>query len=100
MKQFQPGDDVWGDLSFPYGFGTFAEYVSVSEKCISAETGQHDIRGSIDLPSCGNHFPANGLRDKGQIQPGQKVLINGAGGGMGSFAVQIAKYYGAEVTGV
>ena len=99
VKQFQPGDDVWGDLSFPYGFGCFAEYVSVSEKALALKPASMTFEEAATYPQAGI-IALQSLRDKGQIQPGQKVLINGAGGGMGSFAVQIAKLYGAEVTGV
>ena len=99
VKQFQPGDDVWGDLSFPYGFGTFAEYVSVSETALALKPASMTFEEASTYPQVAI-ISLQSLRDKGQIQPGQKVLINGAGGGMGSFAVQIAKYYGAEVTGV
>ena len=99
VKQFQPGDDVWGDLSFPYGFGTFAEYVCVSEKALALKPASMTFEEATTYPHSAIITLQN-LRDKGQIQPGQKVLINGAGGGMGTFAVQIAKYYGAEVTGV
>ncbi len=99
VKQFQPGDDVWGDLSFPYGFGSFAEYVSVSENALAPKPASMTFEEAATYPHSAI-IVLQSLRDKGQIQPGQKVLINGAGGGMGTFAVQIAKYYGAEVTGV
>jgi NADPH:quinone reductase-like Zn-dependent oxidoreductase len=99
VKQFQPGDDVWGDLSFPYGFGTFAEYVCVSENALALKPASMTYEEASTYPQAAI-IPLQSLRDKGQIQPGQKVLINGAGGGQGTFAVQIAKYYGAEVTGV
>jgi NADPH:quinone reductase-like Zn-dependent oxidoreductase len=99
VKQFQPGDEVWGDLSFPYGFGTFAEYVSVSENALSLKPASMTFAEASTYPQAAL-IPLQTLRDKGQIQPGQKVLINGAGGGQGTFAVQIAKHFGAEVTGV
>jgi NADPH:quinone reductase-like Zn-dependent oxidoreductase len=99
VEQFQPGDDVWGDLSFPYGFGTFAEYVAVSEKALALKPASMTFEEAATYPQAAI-IALQSLRDKGQIQPGQKVLINGAGGGMGTFAVQIAKFYGAEVTGV
>jgi len=99
VKQFQPGDEVWGDLSFPYGFGTFAEYVSVSEEALAPKPASMSFEEASTYPQAAI-ISLQTLRDKGQIQPGQKVLINGAGGGMGTFAVQIAKLYGAEVTGV
>jgi NADPH:quinone reductase-like Zn-dependent oxidoreductase len=99
VKQFQPGDDVWGDLSFPYGFGTFAEYVSVSEEALAHKPACMTFEEASTYPQAGI-IPLQTLRDKAHIQPGSKVLINGAGGGMGTFAVQMAKLYGAEVTGV
>jgi len=99
VKQFQPGDEVWGDLSFPYGFGTFAEYVCVSENALTLKPSSMTFEEASTYPQAAI-ISLQSLRDKGQIQPGQKVLINGAGGGQGTFAVQIAKLYGAEVTGV
>ncbi len=99
VKQLKPGNDVWGDLSFPYGYGTFAEYVSVSENALSLKPARMTFEEASTYPQAAI-IPLQSFRDKGQIQPGQKVLINGAGGGQGTFAVQIAKYYGAEVTGV
>ena len=99
VKQLQPGDEVWGDLSFPYGFGTFAEYVAVSEKALSRKPTSMTFEEASTYPQAGI-IPLQTFRDKAQIQPGHKVLVNGAGGGQGTFAVQIAKYYGAEVTAV
>ncbi|MBK5101880.1 MAG: NAD(P)-dependent alcohol dehydrogenase [Desulfobacteraceae bacterium] len=99
VKQLQPGDEIWGDLSFPYGYGTFAEYVCVSENALVMKPASMTFEEASTYPQSAI-ISLQSLRDKGQIQPGQKVLINGAGGGMGTFAVQLAKYYGAEVTGV
>jgi NADPH:quinone reductase-like Zn-dependent oxidoreductase len=99
VEQFQPGDEIWGDLSFPYGFGTFAEYVCVSESALALKPASMTFEEAATYPHSAI-IPLQNLRDRGQIQPGHKVLINGAGGGMGTFAVQIAKHYGAEVTGV
>jgi len=99
VKQLKPGDEVWGDLSFPYGYGTFAEYVSVSEKALAVKPASMTFEEASTYPQAAI-IPLQTLRDKGRVQPGQTVLINGAGGGQGTFAVQIAKYYGAEVTGV
>ena len=99
VKQFQPGDDIWGDLSFPYGYGTFAEYVCVSENALTLKPASMTFEEASTYPQSAI-ISLQSLRDKGRIQPGQRVLINGAGGGMGTFAVQIAKYFGAEVTGV
>jgi len=98
VKQFQPGDEVFGDL-FMCGFGAFAEYVCVPEKVLDLKPASMTFEEVVTYPQAGL-IALQSLRGKGQIKPGQKVLINGAGGGMGTFAVQIAKYYGAEVTGV
>jgi len=99
VVQFQPGDEVWGDLSFPHGLGAFAEYVSVSEEALAPKPASMTFEEAATYPQAAI-VALQSLRDKGQIQPGHKVLINGAGGGMGTFAVQLAKYFGAEVTGV
>ncbi len=98
VKQFQPGDEVFGDLS-GYGFGGFAEYVCARENVLVLKPASMTFEEAAAVPQAAV-LALQGLRDKGQIQPGQKVLINGAGGGAGTFAVQIAKSYGAEVTGV
>jgi len=98
VKQFQPGDGVFGDL-FMCGFGAFAEYVCVPENILYLKPASMTFEEVATLPQAGL-IALQGLRGKRQIQPGQKVLINGAGGGMGTFAVQIAKYFGAVVTGV
>jgi NADPH:quinone reductase-like Zn-dependent oxidoreductase len=99
VQRLRPGDEVWGDLSFPYGFGTFAEYVCVSEDALALKPESMTFEEASTYPQAAI-IPLQTLRDKAQIQPGTKVLVNGAGGGMGTFAVQIAKTYGAEVTGV
>jgi NADPH:quinone reductase-like Zn-dependent oxidoreductase len=98
VKQFQPGDEVFGDIS-GCGWGGFAEYVCASENALALKSAGMTFEQAAAVPQAGL-LALQGLRDKGQIQPGQKVLINGAGGGAGTFAVQIAKSYGAEVTGV
>jgi NADPH:quinone reductase-like Zn-dependent oxidoreductase len=97
--QFQPGDEVWGDLSFPHGLGAFAEYVAVSEEALAPKPASMTFEQAAAYPQAAL-IALQSLRDTGQVQPGQQVLINGAGGGMGTFAVQIAKHFGAEVTGV
>jgi len=97
-KQFQPGDEVFGDLSV-CGQGSFVEYVCASEDALALKPANMTFEEAAAVPF-GAVSALQGLRDKGQIQPGQKVLINGASGGVGTFAVQIAKYFGAEVTGV
>jgi len=98
VKQFQPGDEVFGDL-FGYGFGAFAEYVCAPEKALTLKPANMTFEEAATLPQAAL-LALQGLRDKRQIEQGQKVLINGAGGGVGTFTVQMAKYFGAEVTGV
>jgi len=98
VKQFQPGDEVFGDISW-CGRGAFAEYVSVPENVLALKPANISFEEAAAVPVAAV-VALQGIRDTGQIQPGQKVLINGASGGVGSFAVQIAKYYGAEVTAV
>lgn len=94
VKQFQPGDEVFGWCN-----GAFAEYVSVSEDALALKPVNLTLEQAAAVPI--SAFTAlQGLRDRGQIQPGHKVLINGASGGVGTFAVQIAKSFGAEVTGI
>ena len=98
VKQLQPGDEVFGDLS-GCGFGGFAEYVCARENALVLKPASMTFEEAAAVPQAAV-LALQGLRGKGQIQPGQKVLINGAGGGAGTFAVQIAKSFGAEVTGV
>ncbi len=98
VTQFQPGDEVFGDLS-ECGFGAFAEYVSVPEDALVLKPARLSFEEAAAVPVAAL-TALQGLRDKGHIQPGQKVLINGASGGVGTFAVQIAKSFGAEVTAV
>jgi NADPH:quinone reductase-like Zn-dependent oxidoreductase len=98
VKKFQPGDEVFGDLS-ACGFGSFAEYVCARENALALKAASMTFIEAASIPHAAM-LAVQGLRDKGQIQSGQKLLINGAGGGVGTFAVQIAKLYGVEVTGV
>ena len=98
VKQFQPGDEVFGDLC-ECGWGGFAEYVCARENALALKPASMTFEEVAAVPQAAV-MALQGLRDKGQIQPGQKVLINGAGGGVGTFAVQIAKSFGANVTGV
>jgi len=98
VKQFQPGDAVFGDLS-GCGWGGFAEYVCAQENALTLKPAAMTFAQAAAIPQAGV-LALQGLRDQSQIQPGQKVLINGAGGGMGTFAIQMAKFWGAEVTGV
>src|SRR5688572_22277171 len=95
VTEFKPGDEVFGAV----GSGGFAEYVCTREKNLALKPSNISFEAAAASPVVG--FTAlQGLRDNGQIQAGQKVLVNGASGGVGHFAVQIAKSYGAEVTGV
>ncbi|VEF46203.1 alcohol dehydrogenase, zinc containing [Bacillus freudenreichii] len=98
VKQFQPGDEVFGDLS-RCGWGGFAEYVTVPEYALALKPTNISFEEAAATPMA-SVTALQGLRDKGKIKPGQKVLICGASGGVGTFAVQIAKSFGAEVTGV
>ncbi len=94
VTQFQPGDEVFGG-----GNGTFAEYVCVSQEVIVLKPPNTTFEQAAAVPIAA--FTAlQGLRDKGRIRPGHEVLINGASGGVGTFAVQIAKSFGAVVTAV
>ena len=97
-KQFKPGDEVFGDLSL-YGFGAYAEYVCAPENIIALKPANSSFEQAAAAAQAG-FVALQGLRDKGQIKQGQKILIYGASGGIGTFAVQIAKSFGAEVTGV
>ena len=95
VKRFKPGDEVFGGRS-----GAFAEYVAVPEdRALVLKPANMTFEQSASVPIAGI-TALQALRDKGKIAPGKKVLINGASGGVGTFAVQIAKSFGAEVTGV
>lgn len=98
VTEFQPGDAVFGDLS-GHGRGGFAEYVTVPETAVAPKPANITFAQAAAVPMTAV-TALQGLRDKGQIQAGQKVLINGASGGVGTFAVQIARALGAEVTAV
>jgi NADPH:quinone reductase-like Zn-dependent oxidoreductase len=98
VTQFEVGDEVFGDLS-GCGFGAFAEYVAVPEHALAPKPTSLTFEEAATVPVSAV-TALQGLRDQGHIQPGQKVLINGAGGGVGTFAVQIAKSFGCEVTAV
>src|SRR5215216_5378873 len=98
VTQFHVGDDVFGSMPLNQ-LGGFAEYVCASEELLALKPARMTFEQAAAVPLAA--FTAlQGLRDKGQIQPGQRVLINGASGGVGTFAVQIAKSFGTEVTGV
>jgi NADPH:quinone reductase-like Zn-dependent oxidoreductase len=97
VKQFKTGDEVYGDLSGRWG--GFAEYACAPEKSIALKPASMSFSEAAAIPQAAM-LAVQGLIDKGKIQPGQKILINGAGGGVGSFAIQIAKLYRVESTGV
>ena len=108
VTQFKPGDEVFGvSISDPQASavkvwtpqGAFAEYVCAPESTLVVKPNNVTFEQAASVPVAGL-TALQGLRDKGHIQPGQKALINGAAGGVGTFAVQIAKSFGAEVTGV
>ena len=94
VKRFRPGDEVFGEVD-----GAFAEYVSVPDDVVEPKPANMTFAQAAALPLAGN-TALMGLRDVGRVQPGQQVLVNGASGGVGTFAVQIAKSFGADVTGV
>jgi NADPH:quinone reductase-like Zn-dependent oxidoreductase len=94
VKRFRPGDEVFGETE-----GAFAEFVCASDDVVEPKPAALSFEQAAALPLAGN-TALMGLRDLAQVQPGQEVLINGASGGVGTFAVQIAKAFGAEVTGV
>ncbi len=95
VTEFKPGDEVFGEI----GSGSFTEYVCIHEKNLVLKPANVSFEAAAAAPVVG--FTAlQGLRDVGEIHVGQKVLINGAAGGIGTFAVQLAKSYGTDVTGV
>ena len=94
VTQFKPGDEVFGSCR-----GAFAEYACTSESALVIKPENVTFEQAASVPVAA-YTALQGLRDTGHIQPGQKILINGAAGGVGTFAVQIAKWFGADVTGV
>ena len=98
VKQFHVGDEIYGDLSGDWG--GFAEYVCAREHLLALKSASMTFEEASAIPQAGM-LALQGLRDIGHIQSGQKLLINGAGGGVGTFGVQLAKLYGVDdVTGV
>jgi NADPH:quinone reductase-like Zn-dependent oxidoreductase len=97
VTRFQPGDEVFGDLWD--GWGGFAEFVCAKETSVEPKPANVTFEEAATVPQAGV-LALLGLRKGGDLQRGQKVLINGAGGGVGTFAIQLAKLAGAEVTGV
>lgn len=96
VEVFEPGDEVYGDLCMS-GFGAFAEYVCAPQACLAHKPRSMSFEQAAAIPQAGM-LAVQGLVDVGQIQSGQQLLLNGAGGGVGTFALQIAKTYGVEVT--
>ncbi len=99
VKPFKPGDEVFGFLPSSTRKGTFAEFVCARENLLTLKPGNLTFEQAAAVPLAAM-TALQGLRNYGNIQPGQKVLINGASGGVGTFAVQLAKAFGAEVTAV
>src|SRR5439155_9074344 len=97
VTRFQAGDEIFADIL--WRMGGFAEYVCAREKSLARKPAGMTFEEVAAIPQAAV-IALQGIRAKGQVQRGQKVLINGAGGGAGSFALQLAKLYGAEVTGV
>ncbi|AXI10302.1 zinc-binding dehydrogenase [Oceanobacillus sp. 143] len=98
ITQFQPGDEVFGDLSGS-GWGAFAEYAAVPEEAIVRKPHNLSFEEAAAVPMAAV-TALQAIRNKGKLEPGQKVLVHGGSGGVGLFAVQIAKALGAEVTAV
>lgn len=98
VAQLRPGDEVYGDLAH-FGMGSLAEYACAHTDAIALKPVNLSFEEAAAVPMAGI-TALQGLRKHGNIQPGQKVLIHGASGGIGTFAVQIAKSFGADVTGV
>lgn len=97
VTQFKPGDDVFGDILDT--MGGFAEYVCAQEKRLALKPAAMSYVEASTIPQAGV-IAVQAIRDTGELRPGRKVLINGAGGATGAFTVQLAKMYGAEVTAV
>jgi len=98
VDRLQPGDEVWADM-IAWRYGSFAEYVCAPERVFALKPAAMSFEEAATMPHSAV-LALQGLRGKGGINPGDKVLVNGAGGCVGPFAVQIAKSFGAEVTGV
>ena len=98
IRKFKAGDEVIGDLA-NFGFGGFAEFAVAPEKALVLKPEELSYESAAALPMAGV-TALQALRNKGKIQAGQKVLIVGSGGGVGTFSLQLAKYFGAEVTAV
>ena len=102
VTRFQPGDEVFGEVVKGHQWkngGAFAEYVSAPEDSLELKPSNLTFEQAAAIPTSAL-IALQGVRYEGRVQPGQRVLVNGAGGGVGIFALQIAKSYGGEVTGV
>jgi len=97
-SKFKAGDAVYGDIS-AFGFGSFAEFLCIEEKALAHKPDSMSFEEATSIPHAAM-LALQALRDVGQIKDRQKILINGGGGGVGSFGIQIAKLYNADVTGV
>lgn len=97
VTRFRPGDEVFGDLWDQWG--GFAEYARVDEHGVEKKPANLSFEAAASVPQAGV-LALQGLRKAGRIEPGQQILINGAGGGVGTFAIQLARLYGAEITAV
>jgi NADPH:quinone reductase-like Zn-dependent oxidoreductase len=97
VKKFKAGDEVFGDLSGTWG--GFAEFVCAKEKALAVKSARMSFQEAAAIPQAAM-LAVQGLIDTGKIEAGQKILVNGAGGGVGTFAIQIAKQFAVEMTGV
>jgi NADPH:quinone reductase-like Zn-dependent oxidoreductase len=103
VTRFHPGDEVFGETVSGYQWsngGAYAEYASIPESALALKPARITFEEAASVPTSGLIAYSNLFRNKGQLQPGKKVLVNGAGGGVGTVALQLAKSYGADVTGV
>ncbi|RFC53837.1 NAD(P)-dependent alcohol dehydrogenase [Brumimicrobium aurantiacum] len=98
VTRFKIGDEVYGDTS-DFGFGSFAEYISLNEKAVELKPKEISFEEAASIPHAAM-LALQGLRDLGQLKDNQKILVNGGGGGVGTFAIQIAKTFNTHVTGV
>jgi NADPH:quinone reductase-like Zn-dependent oxidoreductase len=98
VKKWRIGEAVYGDIS-NFAFGAFAEYLAVNENALVKKPDEMSFEDAASLPHA-SLLALQGLRDMGNIKTGQKILINGGGGGVGTFGLQIAKTFGCEVSGV
>jgi NADPH:quinone reductase-like Zn-dependent oxidoreductase len=97
-RRFKPGDEVFGDTS-RFKWGGFAEFVCADETAFALKSPKMSFAEAASLPQAAG-LVLQALRDKGMIEAGQNVLVNGGGGGVGTFAIQLARYHGARVTAV